>query len=177
MPGIARFNNGSWRRFNTIRLSGLVSIVVAPDGLVWFAADNGATRYDGETWWHTTVHRPLGFETTPTPLLAIDNEGTLWMLSADDSVGTLSRFDGKAWITVTTLEGPEWWGSNMAFQADGSILFSHLSVYHPNEDTWTELPGAEGIDLNHREATAVQVTADGAVWFATSLGVLRYEAP
>ncbi len=72
-------------------------IAEAPDGAMWFATDNGASRFDGVDW--TTVRDSLvpPSQRPGSPALSAvtaDSEGGMWFATEQHG---LAHFDGRAW--------------------------------------------------------------------------------
>ena len=79
------------------------SIVVAPDGALWFlTSGSGVSRYDGKTW--TTYTHDDGLASDSVSSFAMSPDGALWLAAYD---GGVSRFDSesgpdKAWTSYTS---------------------------------------------------------------------------
>ena len=78
----------------------IVSLYVAPDGIVWCGTwGGGLARFDGESWTNYTVAD--GLPANHVFLLASAGEGALWVGTSNG----LARFDGTRFKVFTTHDG------------------------------------------------------------------------
>jgi ligand-binding sensor domain-containing protein len=102
------------------------SIVVAPDGTLWFGTDGGpvaigvgAYHFDGKAWTHITRGNGLPFDEISS--MAVAQDGAVWFGSFCCGA---ARFDGRRWSSYTTANGLA--GNDVrsiALAPDGALWF------------------------------------------------------
>jgi ligand-binding sensor domain-containing protein len=96
--GVSVLGEGTWTTLNRAGLRGtsITAITVAPDGSLWFAADDGnVLHFDGQDW---TAYGRFRRESV---VIAAAPDGTMWFGAAKG----ISRFDGETWTTYDTADG------------------------------------------------------------------------
>lgn len=158
--GVSRYSQGEWTHFD--RTTGLVdnqvnSMVLADDGKLWFATQNGISCFDGETW--TSYTMDDGLPSDAVRIIATSLDGTIW---AHTDAGVTS-FDGMQWIDhdavkdvvvhdiISTQDGRVW------FATDNYIRFY-------DGESWYMSAGS-GLKLFlSREYFSFAVATDGTLW-------------
>ncbi len=159
--GVFSFDGSQWTRYTTkvgLLSNVIYSVVVTPDGSIWFATDKGIARYDHRSW--------TSYLTTETEIplsgiwrLAIAPDGTLWGFGYH-----LVYFDGAIWIE--TVERPDKGGFpvGLALAADGTVWIGGMDgVLHYNGQNWGDLY-RPWRSLTIGSVSAIAVAQDGSLW-------------
>jgi len=157
--GVSRFDGRTWSTIT--EEDGLAddyasSIVVAPDGALWFATFSGASRFDGESW--RTYTTQDGLVSNSIQSISAAPDGTLWFGTNNG----VSRFGGDTWTTYTIQDGlaknsitsiavaPEdvlWFGtSNGVSRFDGDTWATYTSVNSGLIDDSVKVLAVDGQD-------------------------------
>ncbi len=184
-PGGAASYDGTnvvtYGRSHGLGLANVFCTHVAPDGAVWFAGMGGVSRFDGTNFVNFTKEDGLPGErmifVTSSP------DGVMYFGSTRDGAG---RYDPATFISYTTADGlaaNSTWRSFLA--ADGTVWFAHeynasisaspsgLPVNISRFDGRQFTTFAETNRIVVRNAPAQ--TRDGALWFPTFDGVIRFD--
>jgi ligand-binding sensor domain-containing protein len=155
------------------------TLLLAPNGDIWAGsikegADGLALlgRYDGQAWqmWREG-DEPLPKDSSGVTALAADAEGHVW---AGVWNGGIHTWDGTAWKHWTTDDGaPQ--GDVVALVLQNGELWVagqgdlYGSLFRWNKDGWAhfEVGGLASL------TTDMRFSDDGALWIATSDGLLR----
>jgi len=167
--GVSRFNGKTWSTIT--EEDGLAndfasSIVVAPDGALWFATSNGASRFDGESWRTYTIQD--GLVSNSIKSIAAAPDGTLWFGTNNG----VSRFDGETWTTYTILEGLANNSVTSIAVADDDVLWFGTShgVSRFDGETWATYTSTNSGLIT--DAVAVLAVDDqNRVWMGTRKGL------
>ena len=144
-------------------------------GHLWFATENGATRYDGDSFRTYTTRDGLPHSTVAQ--IYEDAEGALWF----GTYSGLSRYDGREFTSYTTRDGLAqdqvtamaqdrcgrmWYGSGFI-----GIAGSGVSCFDGH--SFTVYSTEDGLPDN----TVMGITVDrtGDLWFGTLGGVGHYD--
>lgn len=98
--GILRHNGNSLLSFSSshgLTHNQVWAIAEGPDGSLWFAHENGLSKYDGSTF--TSIETPNRIVSFIT--IAVDSNGIVWTGGPNG----LSRWDGRNLTTYTTKNG------------------------------------------------------------------------
>ncbi|MBS1142916.1 MAG: two-component regulator propeller protein [Proteobacteria bacterium] len=172
------------------------------DGRVWFGTEGGVSMYDGKRWRSWTHKDGLGGENTenlqastntglgtrsrhdlttkveglssynPNYVFSIHvaPDGNVW---AGTWGGGVSRFDGKRWVNLTSLDGL---AGNIVYsiaQDDKGVFWfgtdKGLSRY--DGKSWKTFAKAEGLFDTH--VYAIAIAPSGDIWAGTKRGVVR----
>ena len=193
-PGLSRYDrskpSGSrWtnKRLNDKVLAGNIvyDIEVASNGNLWFAADNGASRWNGTSWkTFNKRNSQLKFDlATPERGVAAvheDSSGTLWFGSKSGIEG-VSRWDGSSWLPVFRKFNSGLADNNVSGITEtpsGTIWFAHkedrqygLSRY--DGSSWSTYSASGKLVSNEVETMAVGQNGD--LWVGTDKGISRYD--
>ncbi|MCE5251259.1 T9SS type A sorting domain-containing protein [bacterium] len=157
---------------------GLVSpfvdrIVAGPDGTIWFASDEGLSRFDGVSF--TTFPRKLrplwGFDIAP--------DGIVWVV--DNTYKKLNRFDGVVWTEYSVGDSLAYdYVSSLAVGRNGDVWVATFDsdreaglVSRYDGSIWQTYSPKNGFPGSH--VTSITVGPDGVVWFGTNDGLYRYD--
>ncbi|MBT3606073.1 MAG: hypothetical protein HN521_23640, partial [Candidatus Latescibacteria bacterium] len=177
----------AWRWQVFSERDGLVSIrvrAIASEGnAIWFATDQGVSKYDGLLWETYTVAD--GLPSDDVLAVQVGADGVVWF----GTVAGVCRFDptkqfgtpiglpNKAWKAYGEMEGmPGERVSDLVFGLDGRLWAAtdggaaYLDV---GANEWMVYTTADG--LADDEVNGLAVDADGAIWFATERGASRYD--
>lgn len=194
--GVLRFDGEEWTRWTAadgLPHDRVTSVAVAGDGAVWAATAAGLARFDGDGWTaHTAVD---GLAHDETVRVAAGPDGTVWAVTRGETLtgdGTrkrtdygLARFDGEQWTSWSSdgdlaaehlgalAVGPDgrvW--VDVAFGPNASAG-DEIGVARFDGEEWTRSTIAEGHHV--RNANALAVAGDGAVWAGTDHGVYRFD--
>lgn len=147
------------------------------NGIMWIGTGNGLVRYDGEST--RTFGIGEGLCNTYIGSITEDKAGNIWFYTD----ACIMRYDGKSFSSYTDANGlvsntfyllafdnagDLWVGTNkgidrLRVDANGRVL--SVKNFSRNE-------GFRGIECNSR---AVCLAKDGALWFGTVKGVIRYD--
>jgi streptogramin lyase len=163
------------RHVQFTRADGLVadpiwSVLVAPDGVVWFGTSGGVSRFDGSNWQSFT--RSDGLADDQVWAMAASPDGMMWF-------GTnhgVSRFDGSSWQSYTSANGLiNNVVQSIAIAPDGAVWFgTRGGASRFDGKTWQGFSKADGLAANN--VWSIAAAPDGAMWFGTDGGeASRYD--
>jgi len=145
------------------------AIVQDDDGVMWFVAMGGVSRFEGTDWTTFTVADGLVHDVVGD--LHIGKDGVLWA----GTLGGLSRLDGDTWQSFTKQSG---------------LVADHVSTIHEDGQgvLWIGTQGGGVSRYNGRTFQALTrqdglgsntvwdlAPGDDEIWLATSAGVTRFE--
>jgi len=186
--GVARYllDQDKWMSYTIA--DGLVSnkvrsITPMKDGTIWFAADGGASRWDGSRWTSYTVSNGLIHSNVYRIAQAAD--GSIWF--ATQGGASLLKPNKDSWTSYTTKDGlGDDFVHSVAVTPDGSVWFptviSGVSRLMPPSE-----PGANPQWVTYSAYTAgdsyipfshidqIEVAPDGTYWFSGLGGLMRLE--
>jgi ligand-binding sensor domain-containing protein len=158
---------------------GVINVLFhAPDGAVWASSIKESEaagklalgRYDGSAWqiWQPG-DQPLPENSSGVTKISADSQGRVWIASWNAGLHT---WDGAAWRGWNEGDGAPG-GNILALASLGDALWmggQTSGLYRWNKDGWKpfELDGLSGYVMDMR------FTDDGALWLATSDGLLRF---
>ena len=177
---IPPFKKGSWETYNYL-LNGLAGNYIAaidqdPDGVLWFGADGGVSRYDGKAF--VSFTEKDGLAGNRVRAIHCTPDGVIWI----GTNGGVSRYDGKEgprFVNFTTKDGLGHNGVRAIHRdPDGAVWFGTrgggVSRYDGKEGprfvNFTEKDG-----LADNVVYAIHRDPDGAMWFGTRGGLSRYD--
>ncbi len=148
-------------------------------GNLWFATQNGVSRYDGASLTYFDIRDKFGGAVTGKSFVE-DKEGNLWL----GTTGGLTRYDGSYFTTFTDDDGlcdNDVW--SMLVDSSGTIWIGTLGgVCKFDGTTFTPfpIPAATERDYNRGvwSPTVVwDITEDraGNMWFVASAGVYKHD--
>jgi ligand-binding sensor domain-containing protein len=146
---------------------------------LWVCNSNTISRYDVCTG-NTRVHN------YSCESILIDSEGTVWISSGD----SVRMFRDETWLTFTCEDGlaGNWYDGVLLEASDGTIWIggSGLSRYDPTTKAWRTLisplsnvPSGSSSgsfdEVYEGGITALLQASDGAIWAASTQGVIRLD--
>ncbi len=168
---------GQWRTYGVTDGLGALDVWAIfrdRDGNMWFGTEGGGvSRYDGDRWTQFTVED--GLVESSVYAIVQDADGDLWFGSGQG----VSRYDGQRWTTYTQRDGLA--VSSLAFKSNVLALGPDDAVWYGSDlgsisrfdgQQWTTFDEVAGVRLN--DVRWDLADRDGAMWFATSNGVVRY---
>lgn len=159
------------------------NIVQDADGMIWFAAENGLHRFDGERFTYYPINDRTN-QGTKVYSLKLDERGTLWigtengLFYTDDkgssfkdiSLGTDSRADFINFLLIDEVQHL-WVGTNYGiFELELDDFYKNEPV-SPKSHTYHE--GIPNLECN---LNAAYQDRNGNYWFGTGGGLLRLNA-
>ena len=150
--------DGGWTHITEIngyQVGIIRSVVVGPDGRVWFGGSDGLFKYsDGR------------FEIVKSSVVinsvAVDNNGTVWIAEEENK---LLKYYKGTWTTYTPGGGESYASLfDLSIAPDGSIWgnSNREGLYHFDGETWTLYTVEDGLFSNH--VSRLTVGANGDVW-------------
>ena len=175
--GVGVFDGSRWTSYTTS--DGLASndvrgVFQDHTGRLWFATSFGASRFDGATW--ISYHQSDGLASNQLSCGLEDHAGNLWFGTQG---GGVSRFDGTAWTTYTTVStagglGDDWIECLLE-TGDGALWigtrYGGLSRF--DGTTWTRITTAAGLTLS--DVTGLRADRFGRLWVAGVGGLARFD--
>ena len=173
---IPPFKKGSWETYNYL-LNGLAGNYIAaidqdPDGVLWFGADGGVSRYDGKAF--VSFTEKDGLAGNRVRAIHCTPDGVIWI----GTNGGVSRYDGKEGPRFVNFTEKDGLADNVVYaihrDPDGAMWFGTrggLSRYDGTKFVnFTEKDG-----LVDNVVRAIHRDPDGAMWFGTPGGLSRYD--
>lgn len=173
---VTRYDGNNWTNF--LDRTQVTTIFQDNQGNLWFGTNVGVTTYDGSSWQTFTTEDGLA----DNYVIAIcqDNQGNMWFGTWADGV---SRYDGKKWRTfypedglmsdaihcmLKDSKGNLWFGS---YSIDGYYGISRF-----DGTQWQHFDPWQGKNDNKYHYNVISIFEDneGNIWFATSIGLVRY---
>jgi hypothetical protein len=174
--GVTRYNGTDWTSY--LDRTNVTTIFQDNQDNLWFGTNVGVIRYDGSNWQTFTTENGL----VDNYVIAIcqDNQGNMWFGTWADGV---SRYDGKEWRTfypedglmsdaihcmLKDSKGNLWFGS---YSIDGYYGISRF-----DGTQWQHFDPWQGKNDNKYHYNVISIFEDneGNIWFATSIGLVRY---
>ena len=150
------------------------------DGVMWFATEDGVSRYDGKEFLNFT--RSLATSATDglvhNSVFAIhrDLDGRLWFGTREG----ISCYDGKEFVSLTTKDGlASNWVNAIHQDNDGVMWFATGDpwigggVSRYDGQTFVNFTTADGLVNNY--VLAIHQDSDGVLWFGSKIGVSSYD--
>jgi ligand-binding sensor domain-containing protein/tRNA A-37 threonylcarbamoyl transferase component Bud32 len=153
------------------------ALLQAPDGAIWAGSHREDQqgygllgRFDGSDWrlWRPG-DLPNSEDRVEVTHLTADSAGRVWMLTWSSG---LYRWDGERWETWTDQDGaPQSTVMAATARGDAMLIGGDLGdrLFRWTADGWGTIP-VEGIS---GRVNAIHSADDGALWLATSDGLLR----
>lgn len=169
--GLLKFDGSNWTTFfsDGYRLSfqNVWSMAVDSKNNIWFASQDGTTRFDGTHWF--TYNSDLAFINS----IAIDSHDNVWF---GTNGGGLIKFDGTNTTVFTMLDGLP---SNLVGyigidKQDTKWIttgYGSTGIWKFNGKNWILLTTLDGLVDNN--ITSFAVDSKGDKWFGTNRGVTR----
>jgi sugar lactone lactonase YvrE len=167
---VPRFDWTSYTVDDGLADNDVMSIAMAPDGVLWFGTwGGGVSRFDGQTW--TTYTTDDGLPYDLVRYIAVAPDGALWVGTS----GGVSHFDGHIWTTYTTDDGLAYdLVRSIAVAPDGVVwVGTRHGVSRFDGQTWTMYTTSDGLVGDH--VNSIAVAPDGALWFGTWNGVSCFD--
>ncbi len=175
--GVSCYDSGSFAGFTSQDgLSTWVSAITeTAEGELWFGADNGAFRYDGEEFVNVTVQSGLP-QYNVYDIYQQSPEGCLWFALRG---GGIVRYDGEHFRVFTDEEGLAYMNVNVIRGSpDGKLwigararALSQLDTHTFTFRNWTERDG-----LRDTHIKAIYQDPTGLLWLGSqSAGVIRFD--
>ncbi len=137
---------------------------------LWFATNQGVSKFDGTAWTHYVTSDGLPHDSTYDVIQA--KSGDIWVAT----YAGIARFDGTTWSTYTTSDGLiHNIVTDLAEDSSGNIWgASSAGVSKYNGASWITYTTTEGLPSN--SVKNIFTDRSGNVWFGTSdAGVARYD--
>jgi len=188
--GISSFTSAEskWVTHRNAKRQGVVEEIFQDrHGKLWFVGD-GATTYDGKRW--TTYSMDDGLGSNAVASIVEDTHGNIWLGTwflncgcegSPKYIEGVSRFNGHQWDVLGAEIGlkESMWVSALAVDDRGGIWLGTTGFgdkgfgakYFDGIETktFTTLQG-----LSDNTIHDIQITKEGAVWFATAHGLTVY---
>lgn len=144
-------------------------------GFIWFATDDGLSRYDGKSF---TIYRKNTSNITSNEILELyeDKNGNLW-------IGTgagLVRYSRKTDSFIGYPRGKNVPVSSICSDNNGKVWISGyqgLEILDPNTGkfTYPKLPDSADQGLLMRSVNKLYKDKTGNIWIGTNSGIYRYD--
>lgn len=165
LAGLSRFDpaTGDWQTITcpVDAPSGLSinQIMRRPYGVLWFATENGVSRYDGEVWESFTTRD--GLPAGPVGALVSTKNGMVWVGTA----AGLARLNEDRWQMIDSLpvDGLAGTGNEVWVLSEGRLYQVSGNQLVP------------ALDPPLTSAIRGVAATPGSVWLATTDGVFRYD--
>jgi diguanylate cyclase (GGDEF)-like protein len=151
----------------------------APDGTIWFMANNRVLRYRDGQWTAPPIH---GLPTLRGSLLALScaPDGALWVAGEQAGIWRLTLAGDH--LQATQLQFPPELRSlaPLAILADrrGWVwVGTDLGLMAWNGQTWRHLTQESGLIWNDVSQGALRIAPDGSLWVGTSAGAAHLLHP
>ena len=159
----------AWRtfdRYDGVDAGWINSTVQTPDRALWFGADQGVLRFDGE--WRT-FGEEAGLPPGPVRTLLLDSQDTLWATTIEG----VARWNGEKWEPESRRKGlPTAPFLALAELSDGTILAGGAAgLYARDPQTGSWHPFGSPVE----EVFALAVDDAGRVWLASGAELYLYE--
>ncbi|MEO5617131.1 MAG: two-component regulator propeller domain-containing protein [Candidatus Eisenbacteria bacterium] len=175
--GVSVFNGSDWRAFTTsdgLASNDVRAVLQDRAGRLWFATSFGASRFDGENW--TAFNQSDGLAANQLSCLLEDRAGNMWFGTQG---GGLSRFDGTAWTTYTTVTTAGGLGDNwiecILETRDGVLWFGtrYGGLSRFDGTSWSRITTAGSLTFS--DVTGLREDRFGGLWAAASTGLARFD--
>lgn len=173
--GVTRYNGTNWTSF--LDRTNVTTIFQDKDGNLWFGTNVGVIRYDGSQWQTFTIKDGLadGYVVS----IVQDNQGDLWFGTWSKGV---SRYDGKNWRTFIREDGLVSSAIHcMLNDKDGNLWFGAYDIDHYvgisrfDGAVWQNFNPWQGTNASpDYNVISIFQDSEGNVWFATSVGLVKY---
>jgi hypothetical protein len=157
--GISRFDGSEWTYYPLN--DNVISIAVAPDGLVWVSQVGKISTFDGDQW---QVQRSDGGNYT----LDIDTNGNVWAVNMNDfreDDNDVLLYDGVQW---SIFVGPRGYIADFALDRENRIWVvtadDNIYVLDPKTNSW-------GRRFSNHISYDMQFDGQGRLWVATDYGL------
>ncbi|MDD5537384.1 MAG: two-component regulator propeller domain-containing protein [Candidatus Omnitrophica bacterium] len=175
--GVTRYDGTNWTQF--LGHTHITTIFQDTQGNLWFGSNVGIIRYDGSNWQTFTTED--GLADNYVVAITEDSQGNLWFGTWNDGV---SRYNGKEWQTFNPKDGLETSAVHcMLKDSRGNLWFGSYSIdgYYGislfDGTRWQHFDPWPGRELKyHYNVISIFEDNKGDIWFATSIGLVRYNA-
>ena len=178
-PWVSKFDGVHWSAYTTA--DGLVStpvnsIAVDLDHSIWFATNNGVSKFSGSAWTtYTTATTTNGLAHNKVYAVAVDKSGNKWF----GTEGGVSKLSGTTWTTYTIADGLAT-NSVRAVSVDsaGDLWFGTYGggVSKFTSNIWTTYNTSNsGLASNY--VYDMVITSADHKWFYTYQGVNEFYSP
>jgi streptogramin lyase len=200
---VRRFDGVNWESVNIpAPINGMKDIMTDSEGVVWFAANRGLVRYDGNQWQYFPYLGSLPYDRIPINTLAVDTDNTVWL--GFNIPAYTSHFTGTHWIGQYSSTGlsqtlivdrmsRKWLLDKLGnlFQLQGhawEIVREGVQCVFADKtgNIWAGINDGVGVYQNSNwteytvasseisgTVTAISQSSDGAMFFATHQGIDR----
>lgn len=165
--GILRLENGYWQRW-TEAVTGIVpakinSILVAPNGCIWYTQYNGGIiKYDGTAWTHYTSENSI-LPSNYAGELEVGPDGSIWT----NITGGLLQINGTEWTIYNSENTPMPAASPGAIEFDHSgnlwMSFSGTGIMRYDGTNWTLYSSALQMPLP--QISNIVHDGQGKIWY------------
>ncbi|MBN1922233.1 MAG: S8 family serine peptidase [Anaerolineae bacterium] len=168
-------NTGLWQHYQTVNSAPVPALVQDTKGRLWVATDSNLSTFDGNRW---TMLTPFeGLPNRNIMALTADNKGTIW---AGTSGSGALQVNGGQWNHLEVQHGLiSSFIYAVAATPDGSIWFGSgggltgASRLTTTTNTWMTVNRADV--LGGRTIRTIAIDSQGALWFGTEKGVVRFD--
>lgn len=183
--GLVKISGNSWTVYDSdnsdLYYDLVTQVEAASDGTIWFATLNqsgfsssngGLISYDGSTFTRHTRSENTGGVDLPGSqinVIAIDQQGTIWIGLDDDGVAT---YDGSD-FTVYNASNSDLRGNSVqaiAFDQNNEAWIGlaglNVGLSHFDGSNWT-IYGEDNSDIPDDYVQSIDVDANGMLWFGT----------
>ncbi len=173
--GVTRYDGTNWTSY--LDRTDVETIFQDSKGNMWFGTNVGVTRYDGSNWQTFTAED--GLADNYVVAITEDSQSNLWFGTWNDGI---SRYDGKEWQTFKPEDGLETSAVHcMLKDSRGNLWFGSYSIdgYYGislfDGTRWQHFDPWPGRELKyHYNVISIVEDNKGDIWFATSIGLVRY---
>lgn len=161
-----------WQRFGTgdgLADNWVWHLLEDHTGDLWFATDNGVSRYDGANW--RTFTTADGLASNAVYRVLEDRAGNLWF----GTESGVSRYDGETWRTFTSADGlPADAVAPLLQDRAGNLWFTiGEGVCRYDGANWLTFTSADGLACGF-VSDAMEDRA-GNLWFVSECDVSRFD--
>lgn len=167
-PNIARYENGTWKRFefgNNINQISVKDFEFTSDGKVWVISDKYAAVKDGITWTTYFLHGNTIYdmEITSNESILVGTDEGVWEFIENEFVPNTNEIpeNSSVYFIKEDFDSNLWFGTDQG-------------VYKQTKEKvilYTSIDGLAGDETNARAAA---IDKEGKIWIGTVNGVSRY---
>jgi hypothetical protein len=148
--------------------------LAASDADVYLGTTRGLHKLAGSAFVPVTKLNALLGEGTPVRAVALGPKGEIVVAAA---TGLYLQQAGAPWRAVYPRQGDRSWAPvdvrGVAYDTRGRLWFASPQGAGCFNEGWTLYTGAQGLPYN--DFTCVAPGVDGAVWFGTHIGAIRFD--